>query len=56
MLYKRGLAVLETPDSLNDDLREQFAAMLKAAEGPLPKAAPPKRAPAAPAKKKTDKQ
>ncbi|MEO8594728.1 MAG: tetratricopeptide repeat protein [Candidatus Solibacter sp.] len=53
--YKRGLTVLEPPDTVNDDLRELFAAMLKALEAPLPKAAPAKRLPVPPVKKKSDK-
>jgi tetratricopeptide (TPR) repeat protein len=49
--YKLAIAALEPPNEMNDELKGQFEAMLKALEAPLPKgAAPPKRVPA-PAKK-----
>jgi tetratricopeptide (TPR) repeat protein len=52
--YRRGLAVLEPPNPINDDLREQFESMLKAMDAPPPKsAAPVKRLPTPP--KKTNK-
>jgi tetratricopeptide (TPR) repeat protein len=52
--YRRGLAVLDPPNPINDDLRAQFEGMLKAMEAPPPKsAAPVKRLPTPP--KKTNK-
>jgi tetratricopeptide (TPR) repeat protein len=44
--YRRGLAVLDPPNPINDDLREQFEGMLKALQAPPPKSAapPPKKA------------
>ncbi len=51
--YRRGLAVLDPPNAINDDLREQFEAMLKAMEAPPVKSAPVKRLPMPP--KKTNK-
>ena len=52
--YRRGLAVLDPPNPINDDLRAQFEAMLKAIEAPPAKsAAPVKRLPTPP--KKTTK-
>ena len=52
--YRRGLAVLEPPNPINDDLREQFEGMLKALDAPPPKSAtPPKKA--ATSQKKTSK-
>ena len=40
--YRRGIAVLDPPSPVHDDLREQFEGMLKAMEKPLPKSAPVK--------------
>ena len=37
--YRRGLAVLDPPNPINDDLREQFEGMLKAMDAPPPKSA-----------------
>ena len=52
--YRRGLAVLDPPNPINDDLRAQFEGMLKAIEAPPPKSgAPVKRLPTPP--KKTSK-
>jgi tetratricopeptide (TPR) repeat protein len=52
--YRRGLSVLDPPNPINDDLREQFEGMLKAVEAPPPKSgAPVKRLPTPP--KKTNK-
>ena len=52
--YQRGLAVLEPPSPINEDLRGEFEGMLKALDVPPPKsAAPPRKAPAPP--KKADK-
>jgi tetratricopeptide (TPR) repeat protein len=48
--YKRAVTALDPPNEMNEELRTQFEAMLKALEAPLPKGAPPKKAPA-PAKK-----
>ena len=50
--YRRGLAVLDPPNPINDDLRQQFEAMLKAWTRPV-KSAPVKRLPMPP--KKTNK-
>jgi 23S rRNA A2030 N6-methylase RlmJ len=43
--YKRALVALDPPNEMNDELKSQFEAMLKALEAPLPKkgAAPPKK-------------
>jgi tetratricopeptide (TPR) repeat protein len=41
--YRRGLAVLDPPNPINDDLRGDFADMLKALEAPTPKSGPPQR-------------
>jgi len=49
--YRRGLAVLDPPNPINDDLREQFESMLKAMDAPPPKSAPPPRKSATPQKK-----
>ena len=49
--YRRGLAVLDPPNPINDDLREQFEGMLKAMDAPPPKSAPPTRKSATPQKK-----
>lgn len=49
--YRRGLVVLDPPNPINDDLREQFEGMLKALDAPPPKAAPPPRKSATPQKK-----
>ncbi len=52
--YRRGLAVLEPPSPINEDLRAEFEGILKALDVPPPKsAAPPRNAPAPP--KKADK-
>ena len=52
--YRRGLAVLDPPNPINEDLRGEFEGMLKALDAPPPKsAAPPKKA--ATPRKKTDK-
>ncbi len=51
--YRRGLAVLDPPNPINDDLREQFEAMLKAMDAPPVKSAPVKRLAVPP--KKTNK-
>ena len=51
--YRRGLAVLDPPNPINDDLREQFESMLKALDAPPPKSAPPPRKSATPQKKTT---
>lgn len=49
--YRRGLAVLDPPHPINEDLRGEFEGMLKALDTPPPKsAAPPKKA-ASPQKK-----
>ena len=49
--YRRGLAVLDPPNPINDDLRAQFEGMLKAIEAPPPKSgAPVKRLPTPPKK------
>jgi tetratricopeptide (TPR) repeat protein len=54
MFYRRGLAVLDPPNPINDDLRAQFEGMLKAMEAPPQKSgAPVKRLPTPP--KKTSK-
>jgi len=53
--YRRGIQVLDPPSPVHDDLREQFEAMLKNMDAPLPKSAPVKRMPVPPSKKKTDK-
>lgn len=53
--YRRGLAVLDPPNPINDDLHEQFEAMLKAVEAPLPKSTTPVKRLSVPPKKKTDK-
>ena len=43
--YRRGLAVLDPPNPINDDLRGQFDGMLKALDAlPLKSAAPPRKA------------
>ena len=49
--YRRGLAVLDPPNPINDDLREQFEGMLKAMEAPPPKSAAPVKRLATPPKK-----
>ena len=49
--YRRGLAVLDPPNPINDDLREQFENLLKAMDAPLPKSGPPPRKAATPQKK-----
>jgi tetratricopeptide (TPR) repeat protein len=59
VLYRRGLVVLDTPNPVYDELRSQFADLLKTLEGPQGKAqapGPKKQAPAAkaPAKKQTE--
>jgi tetratricopeptide (TPR) repeat protein len=49
--YRRGLAVLDPPNPINDDLRKQFESMLKAMDAPPAKsAAPVKRLPTPPKK------
>jgi tetratricopeptide (TPR) repeat protein len=49
--YRRGLAVLDPPNPINDDLRARFEGMLKAIEAPPPKSgAPVKRLPSPPKK------
>src|SRR5260370_38103590 len=49
--YRRGHAVLDPPNPINDDLRAQFEGMLKAMEAPPPKsAAPVTRLPSPPKK------
>ena len=55
LYYQRGLTALEPMDPMNDDLHEQFQALIAALEAPPPKAAtPPKKAATPP--KKTSKQ
>jgi tetratricopeptide (TPR) repeat protein len=49
--YRRGLAVLDPPNPINDDLREQFEGMLKALDAPPPKSAPPPKKSVTPQKK-----
>ena len=49
--YRRGLAVLDPPNPINDDLREQFESMLKAMDAPPPKSGPPPRKAATPQRK-----
>ena len=49
--YRRGLAVLDPPNPINDDLRAQFEGMLKAIEAPPPKSAAPVKRLATPPKK-----
>jgi tetratricopeptide (TPR) repeat protein len=49
--YRRGLAVLDPPNPINDDLREQFEGILKALDAPPPKSAPPPRKSVTPQKK-----
>jgi tetratricopeptide (TPR) repeat protein len=49
--YRRGLLVLDPPNPINDDLREQFEGMLKALDAPSPKSAPPPRKSVTPQKK-----
>ena len=39
--YKRAVAALDPPNAMNDELRSQFEAMLKALEAPLPKGSAP---------------
>ena len=52
--YRRGLAVLDPPNPINEELRSQFEAMLKALEAPPPKSGTaPKKVPTPP--KKTNK-
>jgi hypothetical protein len=48
--YRRGLAVLDPPNPINDDLRAQFEAMLKAMGAPPKSGAPVKRLPTPPKK------
>jgi tetratricopeptide (TPR) repeat protein len=50
--YKHAVAALDPANEMNDELKGQFEAMLKALEAPLPKGAPPKKA--APPAKKTE--
>src|SRR5664279_2660301 len=50
--YRRGLAVLDPPNPINEDLRAQFEGMLKALDAPPPKSGTvPKKAPTPPKKK-----
>jgi tetratricopeptide (TPR) repeat protein len=49
--YRRGLAVLDPPNPINDDLREQFESMLKAMDAPPPKSGPPPRKASTPQRK-----
>jgi hypothetical protein len=49
--YRRGLAVLDPPNPINEDLRAQFEGMLKALDAPPPKSAAPPRKTATPPKK-----
>jgi tetratricopeptide (TPR) repeat protein len=51
--YQRAVAALDPPNPLNDELRAQFEAMLKALDAPLPKSAPPPKK-AGPSVKKTE--
>ena len=51
--YKRALVVLDQPNPVYDDLREQFDGMLKALEAPPPKPGPAPKKASPP--KKTDK-
>jgi tetratricopeptide (TPR) repeat protein len=53
--YRRGLSVLDPPNPINDDLREQFEAMLKAVEAPPPKSAVPVKRLSTPPTKKANK-
>jgi tetratricopeptide (TPR) repeat protein len=41
--YKRAVAALDPPNAMNDEMRGQFEAMLKALEAPLPKGSTPAR-------------
>src|ERR1035437_2287212 len=50
--YRRGMAVLDPPNPINEDLRGQFEGMLKAMDAPPPKSGTvPKKAPTPPKKK-----
>jgi tetratricopeptide (TPR) repeat protein len=50
--YRRGLAVLDPPNPINEDLRGQFEDLLKSLDAPPPKSgAAPKRVPTPPKKK-----
>jgi hypothetical protein len=50
--YRRGMAVLDPPNPINEDLRGQFEGMLKALDAPPPKSGTvPKKAPTPPKKK-----
>jgi tetratricopeptide (TPR) repeat protein len=50
--YRRGMAVLDPPNPINEDLRGQFEGMLKALDAPLPKSGTvPKKVPTPPKKK-----
>jgi tetratricopeptide (TPR) repeat protein len=53
VFYQRAVTALDPPNPMNDELRAQFEAMLKALEAPLPKSGPPPRK-AGPAPKKTE--
>jgi hypothetical protein len=48
--YRRGLAVLDPINPMNEDLRSEFEDMLKALDAPPPKSAAPRKV-AAPPKK-----
>src|ERR1035437_9189864 len=50
--YRRGMAVLDPPNPINEDLRGQFEGMLKALDAPPPKSGTvPKKVPTPPKKK-----
>lgn len=49
--YKRALMVLDPPNEMNTELHDQFEAMLKALEAPMPKGTAPSKKSAAPVKK-----
>jgi tetratricopeptide (TPR) repeat protein len=54
--YKRALVALDPPNEMNDELKSQFEAMLKALEAPLPKGAAPKKGAAPPKKTEATKK
>jgi tetratricopeptide (TPR) repeat protein len=49
--YKQAVTTLDPPGPMNEELRGQFEAMLKALEAPLPKGTAPPKKSAAPVKK-----
>jgi tetratricopeptide (TPR) repeat protein len=53
--YKRAVAALDPPNDMNEELKNQFDAMLKALEAPLPKGTAPPKKSAAPVKKSEKK-